>query len=71
MNSYVICINNEGFEASLEPRKLYQVLPDDVASKHGQIRVIDESGEDYLYPSTLFLNIELPDAIQQQIESAA
>ncbi len=71
MNTYVICINNEGYEASLEIRKLYQVVADEVGSRHGQTRVIDESGEDYLYPAEYFLPIELPDGIQQRIESAA
>ena len=51
----VVCIDNTGYPASLEPRKLYQVLPDPEAKAHGQLRVVDESGEDYLYPASLFL----------------
>ena len=48
---YVICINNEGYEVSLELRKLYEIVEDPTASEHDQLRVIDESGDDYLYPS--------------------
>jgi hypothetical protein len=50
---FVLCIGNEGCE-DLEPRKVYQVLPDEAASEDGYVRVIDESGEDYLYPAGLF-----------------
>ncbi len=56
---FVICIRNEDCE-DLEPRKLYQMLPDDDAATEGYIRVIDESGEDYLYPADYFVAIELP-----------
>ena len=56
---YAICLNNDGYLASLEVRKLYECLPDDKANSLGQIRVIDESGEDYLYPSNRFLPMEL------------
>ena len=70
MKSYVICVNNVGYEVSLELRKLYEVVADDLAAKHGQLRVIDESGEDYLFPTELFLPIELSDVIQRHIESA-
>jgi len=57
---YVLCVNNEKYQASLEARKIYQCVPDPQAESHGQIRVIDESGEDYLYPIDLFLPIEIP-----------
>jgi len=58
---FVVCIDNTGYPASLEPRKLYQVLPDADAKAHGQMRVVDESGEDYLYPASYFLTgIRLP-----------
>jgi len=57
---YVLCISNEKYPASLEARKIYQCVPDPQAEAHGQIRVIDESGEDYLYPVELFLPIEIP-----------
>jgi len=47
---FVVCISNSDYEVSLELRKLYQLLPDEEAAKHHQLRVIDELGEDYLYP---------------------
>ena len=56
---FVICIGNEGYPASLEKRKVYQEIPDPDAAKQNLIRVIDESGEDYLFPRDLFLPIEL------------
>jgi hypothetical protein len=57
--TFAICLKNQGFEVSLETRKLYQVLPDPEAKKHHQIRIVDESGEDYLYPDSCFLTIDL------------
>jgi hypothetical protein len=54
-----VCIKNNGYEASLEPRKIYQILPDKEAESHKMIRVIDESGEDYLFPAGLFSAISL------------
>jgi hypothetical protein len=48
---FLLCVDNEGYEASLEIRKLYEKLPDKEAERHNQVRIIDESGEDYLYPS--------------------
>ncbi len=63
----VICIKNKGYEASLEARKLYEAIPDPKAEKYQQIRVIDESGEDYLYPKELFVAIELPKPIEEAI----
>lgn len=64
---FVVCIDNFGYEVSLEPRKLYQVLADPEAAKHQQLRIIDESGEDYLYPSALFLAVALPERIAEQL----
>ena len=55
-----LCLRNKGYEVSLERRKIYQVVPDRDAVAHGQLRVIDESGEDYLYPKTWFVPVELP-----------
>jgi hypothetical protein len=55
----VVCIKNTNYSASLELRKIYEVIPDEKAEKHQMIRVIDESGEDYLYPSYFFIPIEL------------
>lgn len=62
---YVICIKNDEYPASLEPKKIYQVISDPQASEHGYIRIIDESGEDYLYPADYFIPIELPKAIEK------
>ncbi|MFQ5823373.1 MAG: hypothetical protein ACE5JB_04890 [bacterium] len=59
---FAVCVKNEGYLASLELRKIYQVLPDDQAAEHQLIRVIDESGEDYLYPAEFFVSIEVPKA---------
>jgi hypothetical protein len=53
-----VCVRNRGYRASLELRKLYAVLPDAFADEHQMIRVIDESGEDYLYPETFFVRVE-------------
>ena len=66
-----VCINNTGYEAALELRKIYQVLEDPDATAMRYLRVIDESGEDYLYPASYFLSIELPPAIQRAILDAA
>ncbi|NJO52827.1 MAG: hypothetical protein HC840_29370, partial [Leptolyngbyaceae cyanobacterium RM2_2_4] len=52
---FVVCINNQDYSASLEVRKIYQVLPDSQADAHQMIRVINESGEDYLYPNSYFM----------------
>ena len=57
---YVLCVDNDKYPASLEVRKVYRHIPDPKAESHSQIRVIDESGEDYLYPSDLFIAIEVP-----------
>ena len=67
---FVVCLHNEGYEVSLERRKIYQVLPDLDAAKHRQIRVIDESGDDYLYPQRFFAPIELPQAIRRAVLAA-
>ena len=69
--SVVICVNNEGYEVSLELRKLYAVVADVKAAEHGQVRVIDESGEDYLYPKELFVGVDLPSDVRARVENAA
>ena len=66
----VICLKNKGYDVSLERRKIYQVLPDSRAAKHGLIRVVDESGEDYLYPQSFFAPIELPQPIRRAVLAA-
>ncbi|MEH1931146.1 hypothetical protein [Nostoc sp.] len=67
---YVVCINNKDYPASLEIRKIYQTVSDSDAVKHQMIRVIDESGEDYLYPSNYFVLIELPKAVTEAFSLA-
>jgi hypothetical protein len=66
----MICVDNHGYESSLETRKLYEVLPDKTAEKHHQIRIIDESGEDYLYPEKYFAPIRLPLVTKEKLELA-
>lgn len=66
-HEFAICVDNHGYEVSLEMRKLYQVMTDADAEKHGQIRVIDESGEDYLYPATLFDRVTLPANVLERV----
>ena len=73
---FVICVRNAGYLASLEIRKLYEVLADPEAEKDDMIRVVDESGEDYLYPADMFVAAPLPAAIEEAVlhattESAA
>ena len=67
----VICLDNAGYEVSLERRKIYLAVPDARAEKLGQVRVIDESGEDYLYPNELFIEAELPLAVRRAVLHAA
>ena len=67
---FAVCLRNEGYEVSLERRKIYEVLPDFRAAKHDQIRVIDESGEDYLYPESFFAEIELPQPLRRALAAS-
>ena len=60
ISSYVLCINDGGYPESLEVRKVYVVLPDERAAARHYIRVIDETGEDYLYPAKHFVPIQVP-----------
>ena len=62
-----LCLRNKGYEVSLERRKIYQVILDRDATKHGQLRVIDESGDDYLYPAAYFAPIELPQPVRKAV----
>jgi hypothetical protein len=64
---FVLCVRNKDYPASLELRKVYRLLSDDQASKHHQVRVIDESGEDYLYPEEYFVPIKLPQAAEKAV----
>jgi hypothetical protein len=68
---FAVCIGNEDYEASLELHKIYRVIPDADAEVDGDIRVIDESGEDYLYPADWFVFIELPRALERSLLRAA
>jgi hypothetical protein len=64
---YVVCITNDGYDVSLEPRKIYRAIPDDTAASHQMIRVVDESGEDYLYPADFFAPISLPEKLVESL----
>ena len=66
-----LCLNNEGYPASLEMGKLYRVIPDDDAAAHSYIRVIDESGEDYAYTARRFHLMQLPTAVEKALLSAS
>ena len=68
---YVVCITNKGNEASLERNKLYVFLPDRQAEADGLVRVIDEDGEDYLYPADRFVAVEVPKAVQTSLLKAS
>jgi hypothetical protein len=68
---YVVCIANKGNEASLERNKLYVALPDRKAESEGLLRVIDEDGEDYLYPADWFVAVEVPKAVQDSLRKAS
>ena len=64
---FAVCINNRGYSASLELHKIYLTLPDEDAAQDGDIRVVDESGEDYLYSADRFVEIELPRTVRQSL----
>ena len=68
---FVVCVKNKSYAASLELRKLYQVVADETAAKVHQIRIIDESGEDYLYPEEYFVSVQLPESAEKAIRRAA
>lgn len=68
---FAVCVNNEDYPASLELHKIYRVIPDADAVSEGDLRVVDESGEDYLYPAEYFVLIELPQAVKKSLLQAA
>jgi hypothetical protein len=68
---FLLCVRNEGYGASLELRKVYQSVPDAVAAGRHFVRVIDESGQDYLYPEDFFVHIELPQAAERAFAQAS
>jgi hypothetical protein len=65
--AYAVCINNDGYKASLEVGKLYQLIADEAAEGDGMVRVIDESGEDYLFEAGRFYPVELPSALVKEL----
>lgn len=67
----VVCVRNDEYPASLERRKIYELLPDADAERHGQVRVVDESGEDYLYPAEYFVLLDLPQETEKAVIEAA
>lgn len=69
-SQFGLCLNNEGYAASLKIGKVYRVIQDDEAASHGYIRVIDESGEDYAYTASRFHLIQLPMAVEKGLLSA-
>lgn len=67
----VICVRNDGYEVSLEPRKIYVAIPDAQAEALAQRRVIDESGEDYVYPANYFVEAPLPQSVRRAVLATA
>src|SRR5882762_9534729 len=67
----VICVSNESYSASLEKRKIYVTMRDGAAEKLGLLRIVDESGDNYLYPKTLFRSIALPHFVKRAVLAAA
>lgn len=68
---YVVCVKNKDYPASLELRKLYQVIHDKDAAKSDLVRIIDESGEDYLYPADYFVSMKLPRTVAKAVQLAS
>ena len=66
-----MCVKNKGYEASLEIGKLYRVIPDEKAARHGYLRIVDESGEDYGYAATRFFAIDVPRPLERVLLRAA
>jgi len=68
---FAVCIDNDGYEASLERNKIYVVLPDKDAEKNGDVRIVDESGEDYLFSGDRFVAINVPAAVRASLLKAS
>jgi hypothetical protein len=68
---FVVCINNTDYPASLERHKIYQVIPDRRVESDGDLRIIDESGEDYIYPASYFIMIEVPQLLAESLLQVA
>ena len=71
LSEFVVCINNSEYPASLELHKIYRVIADKEAEDEGDIRVIDESGEDYIYPSSYFVPIQVPQTVEESLLKAS
>ncbi len=69
--SFVVCVRNDGYEASLERNKIYPIVPDLDAERDGDLRIVDESGEDYLFSADRFVAIEVPAAVRASLLRAA
>ncbi len=67
--NFAVCLNNKGYQAALELRKIYRVMRDAAAAAQGLVRVVDESGEDYLYPASYFAPIELPTSVRKALSA--
>lgn len=67
---FAICLNNTEYPASLERHKLYQIIPDEEAALDGDLRIIDESGEDYLYPAEYFVVVNFPDTTEHVLQES-
>jgi len=70
-HKFAVCIDNTDYPVALERHKIYRVLPDTDAAEDGDVRVIDESGEDYLYPAEYFVFVDLPQAVEKSLLQAA
>ena len=68
---FAVCIKNKGYEASLEIGKLYRVIPDEKAERHGYLRIVDESGDDYGYAATRFFAVDVPRPLERVFLNAA
>lgn len=68
---FAVCINNRDYPASLELHKIYKVLPDEEGAQDGDLRIIDESREDYLYPADWFVMVKLPEKVEESLMRVA
>ena len=71
LSEFVVCINNSDYPASLELHKIYRVIADKKIQAEGDIRIIDESGEDYIYPSSYFVSIQVPQTVEESLLRAS
>jgi hypothetical protein len=68
---FAVCVNNNGYEASLEVGKLYRIIPDQEAERRGYVRIVDESGEDYGYSADRFFSIDVPKPLERVLLKTA